>query len=280
LAVNLATLISLKPDYCIISTPTNSHLEIGRQLANAKIAFLIEKPICLDVESARELIDLTNKNEVKAAVGHIERYNSAMVKAKDLIREQFLGHIYQVSTRRRGPYPNRIQDVGVAKDLGTHDFDITRWLTNENYINLYAVAMRKSDIGHEDMLITTGILTSGVLVNNVIDWLSPIKERKVVVTGENGAFVIDTLKSELVYFKNGSFESTDRYVSHFRGVTQGDIINISFPKKEALEFEHENFRDFILGERSAIVSLEEGMRALEVAEASIKSSMENRLIYL
>jgi UDP-N-acetylglucosamine 3-dehydrogenase len=278
--ISFKDLIALQPDYCIISTPTKSHLKIGQELAQSGISFLVEKPVCIDTGSAKSLIALRDHNNVKAGVGHIERFNSAMVKAKALLAENYLGQIYQVNTRRRGPFPNRIQDVGVAKDLGTHDFDITRWLTGEEYSSLFSVSARKSDLGNEDMIITTGTLDSGVLFNNVIDWLSPIKERKVTITGENGAFVIDTLKSELIFFKNGSYESTDRYVSHFRGVTQGDIINIAFPKKEALETEHSNFRDFMLNEQSSIVSLEDGLKSLEIAEAAKMSSDEGRVVDL
>ena len=108
-------------------------------------------------------------------------------------RTATLGEVYQIATRRQGPFPSRIADVGVAKDLASHDIDLTAWVAQSDYATVCAQTTFKSGREHEDMIAITGRLANGVIVNHLVNWLSPMKERVTIVTGEKGAFVADTL---------------------------------------------------------------------------------------
>jgi len=133
---------------------------------------------------------------------------------------------------------------------------------------------------HEDMVSINGVLENKVVVNILVNWLSPLKERNLVVTGEKGAFVVDTLNSDLTYYENGSHLVSQDAFLHFKGVTQGNVISYAFDKPEPLLVEHQNFRDAVLGKRSKIVPLIDGVETVRVADAVIRSSIEKVSIKL
>jgi predicted dehydrogenase len=240
------------------------------------VAVLVEKPIADSLSNAQEMVNISKATGMFAGVGHIERFNSAARFAKDAMREGRVGEIIQIATRRQGPFPGRITDVGVIKDLATHDIDLTRWISESEYENVSAVVARKSGRKYEDLVASTGILKNGVVVNHLVNWLSPLKEREVIVTGTSGTIRIDTLSSEVTIFENGSISVTRSELAHFKGVTQGNIFKPAFDKPEPLKVEHENFRDGLLGLSNDVVTLESGMKTLEVAEKMIESAKVGR----
>ena len=108
------------------------------------------------------------------------------------------------TTRRQGPFPGRIADVGVVKDLATHDLDLTAWVTQLDYEKVAARSLHKSGRPHEDMIAIVALLGESVIANHLVNWLSPFKERITVVTGERGCFVADTLTADLTFHENSS----------------------------------------------------------------------------
>jgi predicted dehydrogenase len=269
---SLEELLALQLDYCVVATPTASHLEIAKYLMSRGVAVLVEKPIADSLSNAQEMVNISKATGMFAGVGHIERFNSAARFAKDAMREGRVGEIIQIATRRQGPFPGRITDVGVIKDLATHDIDLTRWISESEYENVSAVVAIKSGRKYEDLVASTGILKNGIVVNHLVNWLSPLKEREVIVTGTSGTIRIDTLSSEVTIFENGSISVTRSELAHFKGVTQGNIFKPAFDKPEPLKVEHENFRDGLLGLSNDVVTLESGMKTLEVAEKMIESA--------
>ena len=266
----LDELIAMKIDYAMVAIPTVYHLETGLMLAEAGINALIEKPLAHDIDSAEKLTAAFKKANLIGAVGYIERFNPALQEARKRIDQ--LGTLHQVVTRRQGPFPARISDVGVVKDLATHDVDLTAWVTGQDYINVSARTSFKSGREFEDMVAVIATLSDGTISNHLVNWLSPIKERVTIITGEKGSFVVDTLTADLTFYSNGKVSSDWDAVSRFRGVSEGDVTRYAFTKKEPLRLEHESFRDAILGKKSDIVTLEEGLATVNVVEAIIKSA--------
>ena len=247
--------IAKNVDYCVIAAPTAFHEEISLKLIDAGIHILIEKPISHTFESAQRISSAAAKRGVVGAVGHIERFNAAFQQARSRIQDGALGEIYQISTRRLGPFPARISDVGVVMDLATHDIDLTSWITNSDYKHLSAQAATRSGREHEDLVAIVAGLQNGIVVNHLVNWLSPLKERTTVITGEKGTFIVDTLTSDLTYYENGRVQMSQDQLAHFKGVSQGDVRMFAFEKPEALKTEHQNFRDAVLGLDSAVVTL-------------------------
>ncbi|HET9173181.1 MAG TPA: Gfo/Idh/MocA family oxidoreductase [Actinospica sp.] len=270
---DVESLIALRPDYVVVVCPTALHEQVALRLAEAGVPALIEKPLAHDTAAARRVVEAFESRGVVAAVGHIERYNPALQSMRTRLEAGELGDVFQVATRRQGPFPNRIADVGVVKDLATHDLDLTGWVTGAQYTSVAAKAVYRSGRPHEDLITVLGELDSGVIANHLVNWLSPLKERVAIVTGEKGCFVADTLTADLTYFANGSTRTEWDAISVFRGVSEGDMTRYAIPKREPLVLEHETFRDAVEGKADAgIVTLRQGLRAVMVAEAVLDSA--------
>ena len=259
-------LIAAGIDAAVCAVPTGMHEEVGLALAEAGVHTLIEKPIAHTVEAGERLVKAFAARGVVGAVGHIERYNPSLQSLRARMANGDLGDIYQIATRRQGPFPARIADVGVVKDLATHDIDLTAWLAQSEYLAVSAQVALRSGRPHEDLVAATGKLANGTVTNHLVNWLSPMKERVTVVTGEKGAFVADTLTADLTFYANGVVDTEWDSVANFRGVSEGDVTRFAIAKREPLRVEHEKFRDAILGKDADIVTLQEGQNTLAIAE--------------
>jgi predicted dehydrogenase len=265
-------LIKLGLDYCVIAAPTAFHEEIALKLIDRGIHILVEKPLADSYESAVRIRDAAKAKNIIGGVGHIERYNSALQQARLRVQAGELGAIYQVATRRQGPFPVRVADVGVVKDLATHDIDLTSWITGKKYLQVSAHSAFRSGRQHEDLITVSALLEDSIVVNHVVNWLSPLKERKTIITGEKGTYVADTLRADLTFYENGKIDISRSEMARFRGVTQGDVHIFAFEKPEPLLVEHSNYRDAVLGKSHEIVSLDQGANTVRIADAVLESS--------
>ena len=275
---SVSELIGLGIDYAMVAVPTIYHLEIGKELAAAGIHAMVEKPLSHDTITSKELAKAFSGAGLVGAVGHIERYNPSLQEARRRLEQ--LGALYQVVTRRQGPFPARIADVGVVKDLATHDIDLTSWITGQPYASVSARTALRTGRVHEDLVAVVGTLADGTITNHLVNWLSPLKERVTILTGEKGAFVADTLTADLTFYANGTVTSGWDEIAQFRGVSEGDVIRYAISKHEPLRMEHENFRDAILGKPSDIVTMEQGLATVVVAEAIIESAERNSTVMI
>jgi len=258
-------------DYCVVSAPTSLHSEICTHLLSRDVPMIIEKPLADSVENAIK-IQSAMKSHVPVAVGHIENFNPAVIQARSRILMGEIGKIHQISTSRIGPYPHRITDVGVIYDLASHDFGLTMFLTGEKYQTVSSTRKILSNKKHEDVFISSGTLSGGSLYSHVVNWLSPIKERKIRITGSLGLLEINTLNSELILYKNGDSQILQRELAHFQGVTQGDVISFAFEKQEPLWNEHMSFINELNGLESTNVDLLMGLAIVKVADSMILSA--------
>jgi predicted dehydrogenase len=267
-------------DYCMVAVPTAYHLEVGLALAEAGIHALIEKPLAKDVASARQLTEAFASAGLVGGVGHIERFNPALQEARKRIEAGDLGDVFQVATRRQGPFPNRISDVGVIFDLASHDVDLTAWVVGQRFAKVSAFTAKRSGRPYEDLVAMSGELAGGTVTDHLVNWLSPLKERVTTITGERGAFVANTLTAELTFYANGSNLNTWDNLAQFRGVTEGDVIRYGINKPEPLRTEHEHFRDAVLAKNTDIVTMQQGLDTVIVCEAAVQSAASGTTISL
>ncbi|GGM46174.1 dehydrogenase [Micromonospora sonchi] len=275
---DLSELLALDIDYAVVACPTALHEQVGLELAAHGVCALIEKPLAQSVEAATRLVEAFESRGLVAGVGHIERYNPALQNLRTRLEAGELGEVYQVVTRRQGPFPHRIADVGVVMDLATHDIDLTSWVTGQEYASVSARTVSRSGRLHEDMVAAVGVLADGTMVNHLVNWLSPLKERSTVITGEKGCFVADTLTADLTFYANAAIGTEWEALRAFRGVAEGDMIRYAIPKREPLLVEHERFRDAVEGKESDIVTLRQGLRTVEVAGTVLRSASDGSTI--
>lgn len=266
---DLDELLALGIDLCVVAAPTTAHTEIGLRLAAAGVHALIEKPLAADVESGLLITDAFEARDLVGCVGHIERYNPALRAMRLQVSRGALGDTFQIATRRQGPFPERIRDVGVVMDLATHDIDLTCWVAGSSYRRVSAFAGRPGGRPHEDLVTVSGVLQDGTLTNHLVNWLSPVKERVVTLTGARGCLIADTLAGELWLQRNQAAAAGGPAASTICAASAADAVRCAVRKREPLQLELENFRDAVLGRPASIVALRQGLAAVAVAEAVI-----------
>lgn len=276
-----ALLASGPVDFAIVAVPTEEHLSAVRQLAAAGVHVLVEKPLAATAEEARALVAAVRDAGLHGAVGHVERFNPALMSLRERVQRGDLGQTFLIATERIGPFPDRIRDVGVVKDLATHDLDLVRWLGNSPVQRVAAETQHRAGREHEDLVLATGRLRSEVSFNCVVDWLTPTKVRRTRILGEDGMLVADTLSADLTFYANGEIRSSWASAEQFRGVSEGDMTRFALSRREPLLVELETFCDLLGGDAdAAVVTLDEGLQTVECAEAVLQSARDGRTVTL
>ncbi|WP_127129531.1 Gfo/Idh/MocA family protein [Georgenia sp. SYP-B2076] len=277
---DVEALIAAGLDAAMVAVPTVFHEDVALALAAAGVHTMVEKPIAATAAAGRRVADAFDEAGLIGAVGYVERCNPALLELRRRIADGELGEVYQIATSRQGPFPGRISDVGVVKDLATHDVDLTAWIAQSPYATVSAQVAHRSGREHEDMVSVTGRLANGIIVNHLVNWLSPRKERQTVVTGERGAFVADTAAGDLTFYANGTIPTEWANVAAFRGVSEGDVTRYAIAKREPLRVEQEHFRDTILGTGDGVVTMAEGVHTLTVVEGILDSAATGQTVSL
>lgn len=265
-------------DIAVVAIPTRFHAGAAIALADAGVHTLVEKPIADDALTGLEVARAFSAKGLVGVVGHVERFNPALQQLRARLAAGDAGDVYQIATRRQSSFPARIGDVGVAKDLATHDIDLTAWVAQAQYASVSAQTSHKSGRDHEDMISITGRLQNDVIANHLINWLSPMKERVTVVTGERGTFIADTATGDLTFYANGTVALEWESVTTFRGVSEGDVTRFAFAKKEPLRAELEAFRDAVLGRTTELSTMAEAAHTLGVVESALRSAADGGVL--
>jgi UDP-N-acetylglucosamine 3-dehydrogenase len=269
------------PDFAVVAVPTELHLPVAEELAANGVSLLIEKPLAATSEEARRIVEICAQTGVAGAVGHVERFNPALQDMRRRLLGGQIGRLFTVSTTRSGPFPSRIQDVGVVKDLATHDIDLVSWLSGSAITELVAQTQHLTGRRHEDLVLIIGALQSGAAFNTVVDWVSPTKVRRTRVLGERGMLEADTLSADLYFYENADVDIVWPASQQFRGVSEGNVTRYALAREEPLRVEHERFYDLVEGRSDAdVVTLQQGVAIVTVAEAVLRSARTHQTIIL
>ncbi len=270
-----------QPDAVSIAVPTIDHLEVVREAVDRGIHVLVEKPIAHELEQAAEMVALCKRRGVVLAIGHVERFNPAVIALKERIQQGELGRVFQIDARRQSPFPARVRDVGVIIDLAVHDLDVMRFITGKEARRVYAETERCIHASQEDMLTALLRFDGGVIGTLTVNWLTPAKVRELQVMGERGMFKVDYLTQDLYFYENAVTQGPNwDPLSVMRGVSEGRMIRHAVAKAEPLRTELTQFLSAAMGKPALIVSGEDGIQALKLAHALIHSGMEQQLVHL
>lgn len=252
-------------DAVSIVVPTKFHKEIALAAIELKKHILLEKPIAQNSEEAKEIAISAKQNNVKCLIGHIERFNPAVLALKNKINEQIIGTIYSVSITRIGTFPISFVDTGVIKELAIHDIDILNYLFESGVKEISAVTKKNICTPSHDILFCNLELENGVIVNLNVNWVSPIKKRELLITGKNGLLHLDYINQQLSCYRCSS--KTEPYTKDvlFKR-KEGEVIIFEIEKKEPLAVEIEHFINCIVNDQEPFVSAENGLDALKVAQ--------------
>lgn len=178
-----------------IVTPTTTHLAIAAPFLKKGKHVLVEKPIAMDTDEARELVHLAEKHGAKLAVGHVERFNPALAAL-----EERLGRPRFIEAHRLSPYPGRSTDIGVVMDLMIHDLEIILHLVRSPVQSVDAVGIPVLSKG-EDIANARIRFENGCVANLTTSRISPEKLRKIRVFQEDAYLSLDYMKQEGEIYK-------------------------------------------------------------------------------
>lgn len=228
-----------EPDIVSICVPTSQHYEIAKKCILRGINVLLEKPISDNLEHAQELLVLAREKKIKFLVGHVERFNPIVKKVKEIIRNGELGKIIAVIARRVGIFPPQISDVNVAIDLAIHDIDIANYLLEELPIEIRKNGQKNLTKNREDSVEFFMKYKSGTSAYIQANWITPVKIRKLNITGEKGYLEADYISQEIEFYESRYTKEKDSKnllddILHF---SEPDKMKIIPAKKEPLKEE-------------------------------------------
>lgn len=247
-----------------ICVPTVFHHDVVMSAIEAGKNVLVEKPIASKLSEAKEMIDAAKDAGVTLATGHVERFNPAVRVAKDLIDSGEIGEIVTANSKRLGPYPPRIRDVGVAIDLAIHDIDIFNYLFDSKANTVYAnMSSKLKNCEFEDHAEIMTKYDSGVLSILETNWLTPYKKRQLNITGIDGIISVDYGNQTVTLYKENN-----------------QVEEVKVENKEPLKEELRSFVNCVQNNTRPEVSGEDGYEALRIVDAAMTSAKDKRLVYL
>ena len=274
----LAMIAEADLDGVVVAAPTTAHLALALAAIDRGLPVLVEKPLAATVEDGLAIVTAARKHDVRVQVGHVERYNPAVLEMGRLLRAGWLSTIYAVTSRRAGPFPARIRDVGVTVDLGTHDVDMLSWIAGERPVRVYAETAQRLHASHEDLTFGLMHFPSSAIGFLDVDWLTPAKRRSLVALGEEGMFELDYLTQRLTFTRSNV--ERPQMIGGYATTFTGDIAEIPVQNVEPLRAELDEFvRVLRTGERP-YVDGEDGLWAVAIATAFLTAAAERRPIDL
>jgi len=252
-----------------IVVPTIHHKNVVLDAINSKTNVLVEKPMADTTHNAKLILEAANKSNVTLMVGHIERFNPVIQMAKKLINEGYIGEILSIHATRIGPNPHRISDVGVILDLGIHDVDLIRYLTDQEIVKINCEKHLMKNGLDDDAIIL--IWAGGILSSVNVSWRSAKKIRKMRINGENGVITLDYINQDLELFKE---TTTHANVSSFANLlldySTGTIEKPIINKREPLKEELAHFIKCIKNGTEPLVTGYDALKTLNVIEELVK----------
>lgn len=251
-------------DAVSIVVPTSYHRDIALLALKRGIAALVEKPLADTRDAALDIINAAQAQNTQLMVGHIERFNPAAAKLKQIVSEGQLGEIMSIISRRVGIAPPRIKDAGVIVDLGVHDIDICNYLLDSLPDNIFASGGRALINSREDYAhIFLQYGKANVIIQ--VNWITPVKVRILNVTGTKGYAELDYMNQRLTLHQAKIDTTFDDYGDFIVKFGKPATIEAEVQKQEPLKLEIEHFVNCVQNGRRPLVSGEEGLAALEIA---------------
>jgi len=233
-----------------VAVPTRVHFQVARDLIEAGVDVLVEKPLTVDITEARALVDSAKARKVILQVGHLERFNPAIRKLEGVIKEPKF-----VECHRLAPFVERGTDVDVVLDLMIHDIDVIASLVRSPVSRVEAVGVPvltdKPDIANARINFA-----NGCIANVTSSRVSVKRERKIRFFQPDAYISID-------------YDQRRAQIYHKPPPGGGwlDIRaeNIEIKDGDALADEIESFLDCVKARTMPLVGGAEGLRALEIA---------------
>jgi virulence factor len=243
-------------DAVTIATPTPHHFDLAMEAFIAGVHTLIEKPMALTLEQGRALAEAAHKSGLTVQVGHIERFNSTFTELKNVTDDM---PIVAVMIRRQNSFDASNKDVDVINDLMIHDIDLLLNLIGQPVQEVTACGRAVLN-GAIDHAVANFNFREGPIATLIASRVTQTKVRTIDITAQN-AYVQGDLMNKSVSIHR-------RLMNEYKGAKyrqESVVENIYIPMAEPLMLEQQHFLSCIHEKKQPIVSVEDGLRAMEYA---------------
>jgi predicted dehydrogenase len=262
-------------DAIAIATPVSTHFNLALRALQSGKHVLVEKPICDNSADIRRLIDEAESRRLTLLVDHTFPYTGAVRKIKELIDSGEIGDLYYYDSVRinLGLFQT---DVSVIWDLAVHDLSIMEYVLNRQPEAVACTGMSHL-VGHPEDVAYLTLYYPGNLIGHVhVNWLSPVKLRRTLISGTRKMIVYDDLEAAekvRIHDKGLILGADDEQVNQvrLRGYRTGDIWSPQVDLSEALRTEMLHFTECIKGNAKPITGGEAGWRVVRILEAASRS---------
>jgi len=263
-------------DAVSIVVPTKLHKKVALACMDKVKAILIEKPITVTMEEAEEVIKRADEMNVKLMVGHIERFNPAVGKLREIVDSGELGDIISITSKRVGLFPPQMNDSNVIIDLAVHDIDVCGFILKKSPQEIFSVSGRAINSIREDYADIFIKYKDNPSLFIQVNWLTPVKIRMLYITGTKGYAELNYMTQELVLYK-GNYKNNGSSFEDFVKSTTPEKIIIPIEKKEPLKEEIKSFISCVNGS-TCLSSGRDGLEALKIALKAMESYKNNKVI--
>jgi predicted dehydrogenase len=233
--------------------PTDAHYSVGADFLNQNIDVLIEKPITTNLEQADELIKIAESNHRILQVGHLERFNPAVIAFKDIVHSPMF-----IEAHRLSIFKDRSTDVSVVLDLMIHDIDIILNVVKSEIKSIHAAGVPVI-CEHADIANVRLEFESGCVANVTASRISIKNQRKIRFFQKDTYVSVDFAEREITIIRRDENNAGD-------GLIPGmDVRQLSFSEADALEDELASFIEAVRTRKAPVVSGHAGRKALQVA---------------
>ena len=261
-----------KIDAVCIAVPTKLHHQVGLKCLQAGVHVLLEKPIAASLAEAESLVNAAAEAKKILQVGHIERFNPAVV---ELIKAVQTEKILAIEARRMSPYSQRANDVSVALDLMIHDIDLLLELTDSPVVNLTASGSSASDEGYLDYVTATLGFANGIVATLTASKITHSKIRYLSAHCKKSLIQTDLLNNNISIHR---YPTKD--LAHHQNkqiyVQDGIIEKVRTSNVEPLYAQLEHFISCISGGERPSVGGEQGIKALQLASIIEKMALDGQ----
>ncbi|MFI4992232.1 MAG: Gfo/Idh/MocA family oxidoreductase [Solirubrobacterales bacterium] len=265
-------------DIACIATPVDSLAESTLQALRGGLHVLVEKPTARTEQDALAMAQEADERQLVLGVGHVERFNPAVMLLKTKLEDDMIGRVLQMHARRLSPFPNRASMMGVGLDLATHDIDVMRYLSGSEVSRVYAETAQRVHDTAEDLLCATLRFDNDSTGLLEVNWITPAKVRELSVTGERGMFVLNYLTQELLFYEHPTKGTEWDALSGIRGGGEGDMIRFALERREPLRVEWEKFLQAVRDGSPPPVSVYDGLAALSTATAIQRAGAQHEVL--
>ena len=247
-----------KVDAAVVAVPTGLHFPIAKDLLNAGIHVLLEKPCANNLDHARELFQIAEDKALILHVGHVERFNGAVQELHKIVDSPVF-----VECKRMGPFTDRIKDDGVVLDIMIHDIDIILNLIQSRVTKTFVLGA--SIFSTKDDLVNAQLeFENGCIANIVASRASQNQIRTLSVTQKDSFVVLDYTDQEIYIHRQSSSEHKLSKDS-LRYKQESLVERIFVHKDNPLKLELKHFLDCATNGSPRKVAIDNELYSLEIA---------------